>query len=84
MFRERAEKYGIKRWEIRSCDHCGASLGFVFERGHVSWDGACDCANFFGLRPSTWERVAQVYNDQDDPKVIKEMDKFWHFGPVDR
>lgn len=79
-FRNNAIKYRIDKWMFRECNMCGHPIGFLFFRGNseVYFDGGCDCA-CGGCYPRTWEDVAELYNLQTNPDVIRRFDEFWHF-----
>lgn len=82
-FRDAAIKHNISTWELRECFICGCPIGYLFFRDReVYFDGGCDCCDG-GLRPSSWEEVAEHYNIQTNENVIAEYDNFWHFNDKD-
>lgn len=69
----------IKEWQFRECSICNVPIGFVFENDQVYFDGGCDCSSVFGLQPRTMEDVAELYNMQSHPNVIRQFNEFWGF-----
>lgn len=83
-FKKQAAAIGLEMWLVRPCSICGSWVGFVFRQGEVCWDGSCSCSTPLGLQPRTWDDVAECYNRQSvDSELIKRMDLFWHFEPVE-
>ncbi len=84
-FRKAAEEKNISKWNIHDCSICGYLCGFVFsgDHQHVAYDSGCDCTGREHYQHRIWESVAQHYNLQSHPEVIKEMNKFWGFKDVD-
>lgn len=80
-FRNNAIKYQIESWMFRKCSLCGHPIGFLFLLGmdEVYFDGGCICARLH-LQPRTWEDVAELYNCQENPEIVREFDRFWHFS----
>ena len=77
---EKAQKENaISRWPIHDCAICGYHCGYVFRGENVFYDSGCSCGNFNGFQPRDFESVADHYNMQDSPRVIKEMNEFWGF-----
>lgn len=77
-FRLQAALLNIVFWPSHLCTICRVAVGTEIKNGEASYRSSCDC----GSEPNHshgWEHVADRYNMQNDPAVIKEMDEFWGF-----
>lgn len=79
-FRAAAMEHGIMSWPIHNCTFCHYECGYQFTGDRVFYDSGCDCTRSQQVIEQSWEDVANHYNRQDHPRVIAEMDAFWHFG----
>ena len=79
-FQLRAKERHIKRWNIGRCGICEYDIGYDFLiDGNVIYDNDCYCT-YYGEYPiniSSWDKIAQRYNSQTDPDIIRKMKKFW-------
>lgn len=78
-FKKQAELKGITYWPSHDCSICGESVGTEIENGEASYRSACRCA-WSPNHSQGWEHVAEKYNTQTHPDVIREMDDFWGFN----
>lgn len=79
-FMNAARESKLKRWPILRCGICNAWHDFVFEGDEVKYDVGCLCRGTC-LKPSSWDEVADHYNIQSNPHLIREMDAQWGFTP---
>ena len=79
-FKEQLQKRNITEWQIRDCSICGYTLRFMFLNGYVFFDRGCFCVNSPAIEESSFEHIAEIYNRQTNPAVIKDMDIFWGFA----
>lgn len=77
-FKRQAELKGISYWPAHDCSICGVSVGTEIENGQASYRSACGCS-WSPNHSYGWEFVAERYNMQSNPDVIKRMDEFWGF-----
>lgn len=81
-FKQQAKEKSINSWHIRDCSMCDYPLLYVFspDKEEVAFDSGCDC-NRGGpnYQMRTWDSIAEHYNMQTHPDVIKEMNIFWGF-----
>jgi len=77
-FKQQAELKGIIYWPSHDCFFCGVSVGTEIRNGEASYRSACDCA-WSPNHSHGWEKVAERYNRQTNPDVIKRMNEFWGF-----
>jgi len=80
-FIEKAKTRETFKWKIHHCSICNYHCGFLFFNHSdydVLYDAGCHCAWTFYF-PRSWDAVAEHYNFQTDPEVIKIMDEFWGF-----
>ena len=82
-FKEQTEKNNITRWDIHKCSMCSYQCSYHFIDGNVFYDNGCDCTSGQNLNPRSWDDVAEQYNIQSYPKVIKKMNEFWGFKNVE-
>lgn len=78
QFKEQAEKLKITYWPSHDCSICGVSVGTEIHNGEPSYRSSCNC----GSSPNHshgWQKVADRYNMQTHPDIIKEMNEFWGF-----
>lgn len=78
-FKKQAVKLNITKWPMHDCSICGYPCGYLFRGDEVFYDSGCDCVNYTNIQPRNWEDVAEHYNMQSHPDVIKKMDEFWGF-----
>jgi len=78
-FEKKVKEENITEWLGHNCTLCGYQVGYHFIEGNVYYDNGCDCTNGKNLNPRTWEDVAERYNMQTHPDVIKRMNNFWKF-----
>ncbi len=81
-FKESAEKNNITKWNVNDCSICNYHCGYIIRNGQVMYDSGCDCVSHSNLQPRSWEDLAEQYNMQDHPNVIKEYDEFWKFETI--
>lgn len=81
-FKEQAKLKNLRNWYVRNCSMCEYPLAYVFstDHEHVGFDAGCDCTGSRVVRESSWGAVADNYNIQTDPNVIKKMNEFWGFN----
>ena len=79
-FKEAVAVRMIIFWPFHNCSMCDYACGFIFFENQVEYDSGCDCVSYSGIRPSSWDEVAEMYNAQKHPDVIKKMDAFWGFS----
>ena len=80
-FKEAVKAKGINFWQVHSCSLCGYGCGFMFEGHLVDYDSGCYCTSCPSLPGKRdWADVANFYNSQKNPSVIREMDEFWGFS----
>lgn len=77
-FKQQSEKNGITFWKSHECSICGAEVGTEIINGEPSYRSACRCA-WSPNHSYGWDKVAERYNMQTNPDVIKRMDEFWGF-----
>jgi len=79
-FKKQSKEKKITKWIIHNCSMCNYGCGFIIGWGKtgVGYDNGCSCS-WSGVRPSSWNDIAEHYNLQTNKKVIKEMNKFWGF-----
>lgn len=80
-FRKAALEKNINWWSVHSCSMCDYSCGFmlfIYEH-EVIYDHGCDCVRNPNKTIQSWEHVAEIYNMQSHPDVIKNMNEFWGF-----
>lgn len=80
-FKKQAELKGITFWKSHNCSICGVGVGTEIENGEASYRSACDCA-WSENHSHGWDKVAERYNMQSHPDVIKRMNEFWGFDSV--
>lgn len=81
-FKNSAKLHDIKKWDSHPCSLCGYVVGYIFPDGKVYYDNGCNCMRHAPPPTArTWEDVAEHYNMQTHPDVIKKMDEFWKFTP---
>lgn len=79
-FENAARERGIVEWRLRGCSICDYQVGYVFRDGDVYWDAGCYCSRIMPpLEPRTSQDVADHYNMQTHPDVIRGYDEFWGF-----
>lgn len=78
-FKAQAKVKNITQWPGHNCPKCGYTVGYYFQGENVFFDNGCDCFSGQNLKPRTWEEVANRYNMQTHPDVIKKMDEHWGF-----
>lgn len=81
-FKQQAKERNITKWHIRECSICGYPLAYFFSPDfeEVAFDSGCDCTSGGpNYQRRSWESVAEIYNMQTQPDVIKKMDAFWGF-----
>jgi hypothetical protein len=79
-FRVAAAQRGITSWPIHNCSICGYPCGYRFDRrGGVWYDGGCHCVGESRVQDSSWNAVAEHYNRQTSPDVVRRYDEFWGF-----
>ncbi len=79
-FKEQARLLNITFWENHKCSICNTPVGYEFKNGESSYNSNCSCVNYTSPNHSHgWQEVANSYNLQSHPDVIKKMDKFWGF-----
>jgi hypothetical protein len=79
-FEQAVKNHGITFWYRTDCTLCGYACGFHFKNGLPFYDNGCHCSGNQGvMRPRTWDDVAESYNIQTHPDVIKRHNEFWHF-----
>lgn len=57
------ELNNIHFWYPFDCSICGESYGYYFHNGIVTFDGACGCGSIFGERLSSYQEIADLYNN---------------------
>lgn len=69
------------KWIIHHCSMCNYPCGYVFtmDYKHVGYDSGCHCVTYENITPCPWSALAEHYNMQRNPEVIKEMNEFWGF-----
>jgi hypothetical protein len=90
-FKKATKERNITRWITHQCSICNYPCGFSITGERVNYDNGCDCA-WEGLRPSSFEEIAQTYNmnagasdrkEREKNPLFKESveadDKFWGF-----
>lgn len=80
-FKLQAELKNITYWPSHDCAICGKSVGTEIVNGEASYRSACGCA-WSPNHSHGWENVAERYNMQSNPVVIKRMDEFWGFDAM--
>lgn len=79
-FKQQAETKNITEWHIHTCSLCGFHCKYVFTSNAVFYNSGCDCMRGpYNIQPRNWERVADHYNMQNQPEVIKKYNEFWGF-----
>lgn len=78
-FEKQVAAKDIRKWSFRKCSMCRYPLGYVFAGCQVGFDSGCYCTGTQTILPASMEDVADMYNMQDNPELIAEMDKFWGF-----
>lgn len=83
-FKAQAEKHGITECYHRPCSFCGYQTHYFFQDGKVFFDAGCDCVRG-GSRhyERSWQHIADHYNNQNNPEVIKHLDALWKFESVE-
>ena len=82
-FQKQAAEKGLTKWAIHDCSLCGYPCGYIFHDGQVSYDSGCYCVTYYpNIQPRTWDSVVEIYEMQDNPETIKQMDEFWGFANV--
>lgn len=83
-FEKAASDRKITKWLTGSCSLCGYRTGYYFNHdlGLVVFDHGCYCVSPNHISQKDWSNVAQQYNIQQHPDVIKKYDEFWGFKPV--
>ena len=81
-FQDAAKTLRLKKWGVHHCVICNYPCGYVFspDQSHVGYDNGCDCTLSDGLRPCSWEELAEFYNNQRNQEYITEMNEFWRFA----
>lgn len=67
----------IRYWEIKKCDICGESIGFMIQKDNVYFDETCDCSPRDMSRNSSWGELAEVYNKETNERRIEKYKRFW-------
>lgn len=81
-FKKSAIENNIDYWPVHNCSMCGYECGyifFMFEEAEVAYDHGCDCTRRRDKSKRDWSDVADQYNMQKHPDVIKKMNEYWRF-----
>lgn len=78
-FKIQAEKLDLECWPTIECSICGYQMEYLFEDGRVFYDSGCFCVRRENIQERSWQDVANRYNLQTHPDVIKSYDEFWGF-----
>jgi hypothetical protein len=79
-FKQKVKERKVDFWISHPCSMCNYPVGYVFKGKKVFYDNGCYCTNSPSkLTERKWEDVADKYNQQNHPEVIKRMDEFWGF-----
>lgn len=82
-FRDKAKEKAISHWNLHECSLCGVGYGFEIDSNlNVFFSTSCGCASS-SPKLSDWKEIANIYNVQTNPEVIKKMDGFWGFNNGD-
>lgn len=81
-FKKAQQEHEIWSWEIHDCSLCGYECGYIFDYNEhpVVYDHGCDCTRTYRKSIMNWQNVADHYNMQTNPEIIKKYDKFWGFS----
>ena len=79
-FADAAKKKKLTEWTFRSCSICHYPLKYLFQPNGVFFDQRCDCTGRGpNLQPSSFGHLADLYNMQDSPVYIKELNTLFGF-----
>ena len=80
-FKKSAIENNIHHWPVHDCSMCRYECGYLFDyQGHeVVYDHGCDCTRRYEKSLLNWDSVAEQYNMQTNPDVIKKMNEYWRF-----
>lgn len=79
-FKEQLQKRNITEWVIDHCEDCKNPIRYMFYSGEVFFNMDCSCSIGIDDRQASWQDIADYYNYQTNPAVIKDMDIFWGFA----
>jgi len=59
---------------------CDCPLSYIFNGDSVFYNSGCGCCSADDHQSRSWKDVADHYNMQTHPDVIKKYDEFWRFN----